>query len=165
MAVDPPPVRWHTREDSGLRLDRQLRWWHDGEPLDHPRVVEAFNRGLSVTPEGRYRLDFGRDWCLVEVEDCGFSVLAVDLSSEGPVWLRLSDRTAEALDPATLDLDPEGALTCRVKGGRGKARFARAPHLELASALELHGEAVLLRTPAGLRPTGLAARALAPSSG
>ena len=41
-------VRWHTREDSGLRLDREQRWFHDDERIEHPKVIEAFNRGLRV---------------------------------------------------------------------------------------------------------------------
>lgn len=165
MAVGPPPgappgVRWHTREDSGLRLDRELRWWHDGEPLDHPRIVEAFNRGLTVTPEGRHRLDFGGDWCFVEVEDCGFGVVAVDLGPQGQPVVRLSDRTAEPLDLGSLALDGAGALTCRVKGGRGKARFSRPAHAALALDLEPHGGRVVLKTPSGSLPTSLPVAAL-----
>jgi hypothetical protein len=152
-----PRVRWHTREDSGLRLDAELRWWHDGEPVEHPRIVEAFNRGLTVTPEGRYRLEFGGDWCLVEVEECGFAVVAVDPG----LWLRLSDRTAERLDPATLAVGVGGALTCRVKGGLGRARFARPAHLALADGLEVEGGAVWLRDGGHLVPTGLPPEALA----
>ena len=44
-----PPKKLHTREQSGIRLDRQLRWWHDDEPVEHPKIIEAFNRGLSPT--------------------------------------------------------------------------------------------------------------------
>ena len=35
---DRTPRRWHTREDSGLVLDRQLAWFHDGERIAHPRT-------------------------------------------------------------------------------------------------------------------------------
>ena len=47
--------RWHTREDSGLRIDRQGQWWHDDEKIEHPNIIEAFNRGLRVM-EDAYRL-------------------------------------------------------------------------------------------------------------
>jgi uncharacterized protein len=162
VEVGPPPeagVRWHTREDSGLRLDRTGRWWHDGEPIEHPRIVEAFNRGLTVTPEGRYRLEFGGDWCFVEVEDCGYTVLAVE-AAEGGLALRLSDRTAEWLEPRTLALDAEGVLTCRVKAGLARARLSRPAHLAVASALELEGPGVVLRVGAVTLPTELPAAAL-----
>jgi hypothetical protein len=162
VAVDAaePPVRWHTREDSGLRLDRAGRWSHDGQPLEHPRIVEAFNQGLRVTDDGRYRLEFGGDWCFVEVEDCGYTVLAVDLGPEGRRSLRLSDRTAEWLDATSLGVDVEGALTCRVKAGRARARFCRSAHLQLASDLELRDGAVVLRAGALAVATGLSPDAL-----
>src|SRR5262249_6822997 len=59
--------RRHTRENSGIRLDRNGRWWHDGVPIEHPKIIDAFNRGLSPTDGGRFRLDFGNDWCFVQV--------------------------------------------------------------------------------------------------
>ena len=126
------PRRWHTREDSGLRLDRRLRWLHDGEVIDHPNVIEAFNRGVRVEDEGRLTLHFGPDWCFIEVEDCAFGVVAVDVSEGDRLSVRLSDRTAEWLDTATLALDDEGVLTVRVKGGRAKARFSRDAQVQLA---------------------------------
>ena len=53
------PARWHTREDSGIRLDRQFRWWHDGELIEHPNIIEAFNKGVRVGDDGRVTLHFG----------------------------------------------------------------------------------------------------------
>jgi hypothetical protein len=128
-------MRWHTREDSGIELDAQLRWWHDGEPVEHPRVIEAFNRGLRVTDDGRYKLEIGNDWCFVKVHGPAFGVVAVD-SSEAGLSVRLSDRTAELLDPATLALGPDGVLTAKVKGGRATARFSRDAQFQLGERVE-----------------------------
>jgi hypothetical protein len=50
--------------------------------------------------------------------------------------LVLSDGSAERLDPATLSLDREGVLQCRVKAGEHRARFARAAQVALGLALE-----------------------------
>ena len=55
MAEIGLPKRWHTREDSGLVLDRELNWVHDGERITHPRIIEAFNAGLVPTDDGRDR--------------------------------------------------------------------------------------------------------------
>lgn len=135
--------RWHTREDSGLRLDRQLRWWHDDELIEHPKIIEAFNTGLAPAEDGRFRLSFGKDWCYVQVEDAAYGVTALDLAGE-QVWLRLSDRTTDQLNPSTLALGPDGVLTCRVKAGRAKARFSRDAQFALGSLLEEeNGELVL----------------------
>ncbi len=145
MSVDDPKApRWHTREDSGLSLDRQLTWWHDGERIEHPNIIEAFNRGVRVTDDGRYRLEFGDDWCFITVAECAFGVVAVDVSDGHRLSLRLSDRTAEWLDPSSLEVGADGALTVGVKQGRARARFSRGAHVELASRLAVHGSDVVL---------------------
>ncbi|HME90856.1 MAG TPA: DUF1285 domain-containing protein, partial [Myxococcaceae bacterium] len=104
MTPAPSGKRWHTREDSGIRLDRFGRWWHDDELIEHPRIIEAFNVGLSPTDDGRYRLEFGSDWCFVDVEDAAYQVRAVDVTADERVSIRLSDRTAELLEISSLKL-------------------------------------------------------------
>jgi hypothetical protein len=134
----PPPFgkRWHTREDSGIRLDARLRWWHDDEPIEHPRIIELFNTSLVLDAEGRYQLQIGKDWCYVQVEDAAYEVRTVDVTEDERVSVRLGDRTAEALDPATLAVGPDGVFTCQVKGGRAKARFSRDAQHQLGELLE-----------------------------
>lgn len=149
-----PTKKWHTREDSGIRLDRELRWWHDDEPVEHPNIVEAFNRGLKPTDDGRFRLEFGNDWCFVTVEDAAYQVLSVDVG-EGAVSAELSDRTREVLDLSTLSLDDRGALVCRVKGGRAKARFSRDAQFQLGSHLEQAPGGLALRAGTQLIPLPL----------
>jgi hypothetical protein len=144
--------RWHTREDSGIRVDRQGRWWHDEERIEHPNIIEAFNRGLRVMEDGRYQLHFGNDWCFVKVEDCGFTVVAVDESEDGKLSVRLSDRTAEWLDLRSLALDDEGVITARVKEGRAKARFSREAQFQFAERLD---ESMSVRIGATIHPTSL----------
>lgn len=152
----------HTREESGLVLDAELRWWHDGEPIEHPHIIEAFNRGLRVTEDGRYELHFGGDWCFVTVSDCAFAVVAVDASpEEHRLSLRLSDRTAEWLDPLTLALGADGILTARVKDGRARARFKREAQFELGARLRQEGTTVVLDVDGTSWPTALPASSLA----
>jgi len=137
--------RLHTREDSGLRLDRQLRWWHDGVLVEHPNIIRAFNAGLEPAEDGRYILRFGRDWCFVEVEDAAYAVTGVDLTQDQDAFsVRLSDLTAERLDATTIRLE-DGVLTCRVKRGRAKARFSRDAQYALGQHLEPAGDGVILR--------------------
>jgi hypothetical protein len=133
-----PPFgkRWHTREDSGIRLDKNLRWWHDDEPIEHPRIIELFNTSLVLDEGGRYQLRIGQDWCFIQVEDAAYEVRTVDVTPDEHVSIRLSDRTAEALDPDTLSLGPDGVFSCRVKRGRAKARFSRDAHYQFGELLE-----------------------------
>ena len=142
--MEPPRKPWHTREDSGIRLDAQGRWWHDGELVEHPRIIEAFNRGLAPADDGRFRLQLGNDWCYVDVEDAAYRVLAIDPAPDNRLSIRLTDRTAEFLDISTLELDTDGVLACRVKQGRAKARFEREAQFALGSLLqEVEGQLVL----------------------
>jgi uncharacterized protein len=142
--VEPSEKRRHTREDSGIRLDSQGRWWHDGELIEHPRIIEAFNRGISPAEDGKFRLQFGDDWCFVEVEGAAYRVLAIDFAPEDRLSIRLSDRTAEFLDLSSLRLGLDGVLTCRVKGGSATAKFSREAQFALGSLLEdVQGNLVL----------------------
>jgi uncharacterized protein len=138
------PRRWHTREDSGLVLDRNLVWYHDGERITHPRIVEAFNAGLVPTDDGRFQLHIGNDWAYVTVEGPAYAVTGIDA---GPrtLGLRLSDRTAEVLEPSTVVLDAEGVLSAGVKGGRARARFSRDAQFALAQLLREEGGKVVLQ--------------------
>jgi hypothetical protein len=154
--------RWHTREDSGIRLDRDFRWWHDGEPIDHPNIIEAFNRGVRVDEAGRVTLHFGNDWCVIEVEDAPYRVVAVDASPEGRLSVRLSDRTAEWLEAGTLAVDADGVLSAKVKGRRARARFGRDAQFQLAQHLAIDGEGVVLEIAGQRVPTSLTAAQLEP---
>ena len=132
----PPGKRWHTREDSGIRLDPTLRWWHDDEPIQHPKIIELFNTSLVLDEAGRYQLRIGQDWCYVQVEGAAYEVRTVDVTPDERISVRLSDRTAEALDTATLFVEPDGVLSCRVKQGRARARFSRDAQYQLGELLE-----------------------------
>lgn len=122
------------RENARLRLDREGRWWHEGQPVEHPRVAALFHRGLGRAPDGRYTLTVGPQWCFVEVEDAPYVVRAARLDDAGAA-LTLSDASVERLDPATLTLGADGALRCLVKAGAMPARFSRQAQLALADAL------------------------------
>jgi uncharacterized protein len=162
--ADLPPKRWHTREDSGLVLDRDLRWFHDGELVGHPRIVELFNESLVPTDDGRFQLRVGNDWAYVTVEDAAYRVTGVD-AGDIQVFLRLSDRTGEALEAATLGLGPDGVLSARVKAGRAKARFSREAQVALGALLVELPEGVALALRGASIPVPLPASVLRDSSG
>lgn len=150
--------RWHTREDSGLRIDKRGRWWHDDEPVEHPNIIEAFNRGLRVMDDGRYQLHFGGDWCFVNVEHCAFTVVAVDEAEGERLSVRLSDRTAEWLDLSSLTEDDEGVVVAKVKQGRARARFSREAQFQFAERLEVADGQLAVRVGKTLVPVSLSPR-------
>jgi hypothetical protein len=144
--------RWHTREDSGLRIDRHGQWWHDDEKIEHPNIIEAFNRGLRVMEDGKYQLHFGNDWCFVQVEHCGFTVVAVDEAEGDRLSVRLSDRTAEFLELESVREDEEGVLIAKVKEGKALARFSRDAQYQFAEHLEETDGKLFIRVGARVVP-------------
>ena len=78
----------------------------------------------------------------------------MDVTPDERVSVRLSDRTAEALELDSLALDPDGVFSCRVKRGRAKARFSRDAQYQLGELLE-EGEEGRLFLRAGERRVAL----------
>lgn len=155
-APEPHPGRrWHTREDSGLRLDAEGRLWHDEEPIENPRVALAFRQGLEREAGGRYLIRFGWDWCVLQVEDAPYQVLGARVDG-GKLALRLDDDREVSLDGTGLRASPEGVLYASVPGkGDGlEARFSRAAQGQLAPWLEEDGARLLLRLNDQVHPVG-----------
>lgn len=136
--------RLHTREDSGLVIDREGRWVHDDEPVENEKIAQAFSRGLARAPDGRFIVRFGDDWCFVTVEDAPLQVrAAVPDAAQRVVTLRLSNGSVEDLDPETLS-SREGVLYC-VAAGDLPARFGRSAQVALGPLLVETGDGIALR--------------------
>jgi hypothetical protein len=130
-------------------LDRDGQFWHDGERVEHPGVVRAFHRGLSRDPAGRYILSFGHDWCVIEVQDAPYQVLASSDTDRG-LQVFLDDETSELAGSDALRSSEEGLLYAVVKGGKMLARFSRSAQAALASQLDLVDGRYVLRLRSGL---------------
>lgn len=75
----PPPGR---SRESTLRLDREGRFWHDGELVEHPKMARSFASWLDRHPyDGRFILNNGYDWTYIEVEDAALQVRTLHASS------------------------------------------------------------------------------------
>jgi len=130
-----PAPEGRSRE-STIRLDREGRFFHDGELVAHRGMARAFASWVARHPDdGRFILTNGYDWTYFTVEGAPFFVEGVHGSDSGPV-LVLFDGSEEPLEPATLRLDDDGIFTTVVKGGAFDAKFLRAAQLELAEWLE-----------------------------
>jgi hypothetical protein len=141
---------------SGLRLDREGRWWHEGQPVEHPRLAAALHRWLDRQEDGRYvvRLDaettasaVGEEqnaggetsddvrFAYVEVEDAPYVVRSVRTEQERMI-LRLSDGSEEELEYVSLRVGNGDVLYCRVKRDRFDARLSRNAQLVVAQQVE-----------------------------
>ncbi len=126
---------------SGIRVDREGRFIHEGAEVQHEGLRRALFRWLDTEPDGRVvlRLDAKR-FAYVDVDDTPLVARAARLDGER-VWLALSDGAEEALDPATLTLDDAGVLRARVRGGHLEARLATAAVAVLAERVSVGDDA------------------------
>jgi hypothetical protein len=109
---------------SGVRLDDDGRFWHEGQPVSHAGLRAAFWRWLDRNPDGRWvlRLDAQR-FVYLDVDDAPYVVRSARW--EGPTLVgRLSDDREQRLDPATL----------HERGGRRYLTLARGFEARLSTA-------------------------------
>ena len=139
-AADDERAAWLEQiRRSGIRVDREGRFIHEGAEVTHEGLKRALYRWLDrlPPPDGRYvlRLDDRRFAYLEDVEDTPLVARAARVDPAGNVQLALSDGNEEPLDPATLTVDDAGVLRAWVRGGRLEARLASSAAVVLADAL------------------------------
>lgn len=126
-----PAPEGRSRESS-IVLDAGGRFHHEGVLVEHPGLARAFASWIALHPDdGRFILNNGYDWSYFLVEDVPYFVLGVR-EQGGTLYLRLSDGSESALEPASLTLGAQGALYASVKGDKFQARFSQSAQLALA---------------------------------
>jgi len=121
---------------TGIRLDREGRFWHEGAVVTHRGFQLALLRWLDRLDDGRpiLRLDEQR-YAYVDVDDA--ELLAVSSRWDGDrAILALNDETEEELDYPSLAVGAENALYCRVRSGRLTARITTRAYYVLAERIE-----------------------------
>lgn len=123
---------------SGIRVDREGRFIHEGGEVTHEGLRRALFRWLDrlPSPDGRYilRLDEQR-FAHLDVDDTPLVARAARVDGVGAIWLSLSDGAEELLDPGTLTADASGMLRAWVRGGRLEARLATSAVAALGDLL------------------------------
>jgi hypothetical protein len=133
-----PAPEGRSRE-STIRLDAEGHFFHDDDPVAHPKLAQAMHSWISRHPDdGRYILTNGYDWTYFTVDDAPYFVRAVRIESDRVV-LMLSDESEEPWDPEKTEIHPSGALYTEVKagarGGPFRAKFTRHAQASLAPVL------------------------------
>jgi len=123
-----PKLLERLREASGLRLDKEGRFWHRGGLVEHARTLAVLHQGIHRAPDGRWATRIGKEWGYLDVEDAALWIRRIE---EGRAQLASGEWVA--LDPSTLALGADDALYARVGGER--ARLTRPAQLSLADAL------------------------------
>jgi hypothetical protein len=144
---------------SGIRLDAEGRFWHEGGEVTHHGLRAALWRWLDRNPDGRYvlRLD-ARRFVYLDVDDAPFVVRSLRWQDERAL-LHLSDGSEEELACKTLRISPSGAVYAQVKGGRFSARFSTSAWGTLGERIVERDGQVVLDAAGG--PYALAGDALA----
>lgn len=120
-----------------LEFRKDGHWYANGERVTHERLARFFSRHLRRKPDGSgYEIWFDDHFHAdVEVEDTPFVVTAVEQDPSGRWHVLLNDGSEEPLDVSSLASGPDGAMSCRVKGG-DRARFLRPAQAELLRHVE-----------------------------
>jgi hypothetical protein len=125
-----------------LVLRRDMSFWHEGQPVSHPKLYAAFLRGVRyLEEEGVFVVQLGHFRGQIEVEDTPFWVVAYD-PDKGEI--QLTDETCELLRADTVRADPDDVLRCTVKG-RFPARFTHAGQAHLLDAVESTDAGICVR--------------------
>lgn len=138
---------------SGISLDREGRFWHEGEEIAHEGMRRTFHRWVDRLDDGRYvlRLDDKR-YVYLEVED--LPVVIKSLRWDGDrAFVKLPDEREEELDYAALRLRADGSAVTAVKQGRLGARLSPGAWSVLAERIESEGGDQAVLRAAGTRFT------------
>ncbi len=129
--MEPIVESW---ESGKIFLDKEGRWFHEGVEITHRLTVDLFSRSIVNDPDGGYRLQVGKEWAKISVEDTPYMVQMMELRQEQSI-IRLNDQSIEDLDLKTLWVGKENVLYCRVKDREFPARFLRPAYYQIMSFL------------------------------
>jgi len=122
-----------------LFIDKDGRWFQNGQEIIHPQIYRLFNSMLRKAPDGGYEVRMGSEVCRVEVEDAPFVVKGL-VEGAGRISIRLNDGTEEAFDPSIFWIGAENVPYCRVKNGVFHARFSRPAYYQIARYIVSDGD-------------------------
>jgi hypothetical protein len=150
------------RRSSGLSIDAQGRWWHEGEPFLNERLIALFDRGLGWSAEegdplrGEATLTVGSQWCYVGCDRTPFLVRRLVERGEaegGGLWAALN--TGARAEVRAVWLEGE-VLFVSLAGAAPVARLSRHAQSQCAEWLVADGGDLALRVGGVVFPVGRA---------
>lgn len=119
------------------------RWFHEGEPIENPKLARAFDRWVTRAEDGRWCLKNEINWAYFKLEGAPYFVRAVRVEGGRAQLLLSTDRWVE-LDPRSLREGPDNVLYCDVAPG-DVARFESHAAVQLGDLLEEDAEGPYFR--------------------
>jgi len=134
---------------TGIRLDRQGRFWHEGTEITHPGIRKALLTWIDRLDDGRpiLRLDEHR-YAYLDVEDTPLRVRSVRWQGDRAT-VTLDDGSEEELAYDSLRVGADDALYCTVRAGRLEARITTPAYYVLAERIEETASGFALRAAGG----------------
>jgi len=129
------------RRNSGISLDREGRFFHEGSLIENDRIQTLFRAGLEVRDDGEVILRVGDQWCYVTCEGVAFFVSSISVREGKGIELTLTNGAREWLYYPSLRIVGDNDLYCAVKEGQCSARFLRGAYHQLASYFDDGGDA------------------------
>lgn len=132
----PPVDQWDPQHcgDGEMRIAADGRWYHQGDPITRPAMVQLFSTILRREPDGGYVLVTPVEKLTVIVDDAPFVATAVKIDGDGEdqrlaFQLNTGDLVVAGPDHRLRFEDDRPYL--HVRGGL-EALIARPVHYELA---------------------------------
>jgi len=131
-------------ESCSIRIDREGRWYYEGNEIINPMVLRAFCQALMRDDQGRYCIVIEPEVCYVEVEDTPFVVSGVRGDPQVGLYVRLNTLDTHPLDPSKLSIGKDNVLYVTLPDGM-KVRFTRPAYYSLALMMEEEGGYIVLK--------------------
>jgi hypothetical protein len=147
-----PPELIEKFRQTGIRLDREGRFWHEGGEITHKRFRLTLLRWLDILPDGRpiLRLDDER-YAYVDVDDAHLIVTGLRWQGDR-AFVTINDGSEEELDYGSLSQAADHTIYCQVRDKRLTARIATQAYYSLANRIEEAGTGFVLKAKGGSHP-------------
>lgn len=110
---------------------------HDGQPIENPKIIQLFRRGIRVRDDGEAVLHVGSQWCYITADDVVLFVESVRIDAEGGrIGVRLWNDTDDEIAPNSLRLSKDGHLFASLVGRKVMVRFFRSAYHQIAACWE-----------------------------
>jgi hypothetical protein len=132
--MDAETLPFGLSRETTIRRTAEGKWFHDGDPIDNPKLARAFDRWVRRADDGRYCLKNDINWAYFSLEGAPYFVRGVRIA-DGRALLLLSNDEEVQLDPHSLREGPDAALYCDVYPELA-ARFDKHAAVQLGELLE-----------------------------
>ncbi|MCB9548266.1 MAG: hypothetical protein H6706_20805 [Myxococcales bacterium] len=131
------------RRSVDLRLDREGRWFHEGEPFEHARLIALFDRGIDAHPEtGEPIVHIGDRWCYFQAEDTPFLVRRLEVADDG-FFAHLNNGERLAVPATGFEAHGDHVYVDLAPDRHRRARLDRATQSRLWADLDADGACIV----------------------